>query len=622
MQFNQKVINVLNVFMLCGVVLLSGCGVSNSNQDILPDTNSTEYKLVWSDEFNTGLSNWNIETGYGPNNDGWGNDESQLYTNSSDNVKVENGNLVITARCDSGVCGKRDGSITSARINTKGKFEFRYGKVEARIKVPSGRGTWPALWLLGSDFPTTPWPATGEIDMMEIHQQFSDINTTHSAMHWDEDGHKYSTNYKTLDVPLSDDFHVWSMEWDDSRIIFKIDGIKYFTKLIDPVTMREFLRSFYFILNLAVDGTLGGDPDAIKTTPQVMLVDWIRVYQKPAPSKLSLAESIPGSGTLNFTEILTSSNYGKNNTLVNLESNDTDAIEGDKVVKVDFSDDNSSADESYSKGFAFRFPSADLSCYKSLSLSVNSSEITDFDDMTVQLLDSRNSGASTDNTGRTAVQLNNYIYSTNANWTTYRIPLIDFTNVSLDDITRFGFWNPIDANHDLVNGTLFIDALSFVDANSSCYGGLGGSGAGQTETNSSQLVTNGSFDSDVSSWIGNAANWKDDNGNGVNYANVTTAGAAYNVNLSQVLTLENNTTYTLSFKAKGTANRTMVAGLGRYFGDYKNDSITVTLGANWQTYDRNITVTDFGSTNDRILFDMGADVGEVYIDDVSLVKNL
>ncbi|MET0005642.1 MAG: glycoside hydrolase family 16 protein [Candidatus Thiodiazotropha sp.] len=125
-------------------LLLSGCnsgGGDNDGSDSITETTSNasrEYVLVWSDEFNQGTSpsveKWTIETGYGDN--GWGNDESQLYTDSPDNVRVENGNLVITARCDSGVCGVRDGSITSARINTKDKFEVKYGKIQARIKPP------------------------------------------------------------------------------------------------------------------------------------------------------------------------------------------------------------------------------------------------------------------------------------------------------------------------------------------------------------------------------------------------------------------------------------------------------------------------------------------------------
>ncbi|MGD8236693.1 MAG: glycoside hydrolase family 16 protein, partial [Chromatiales bacterium] len=198
-------------------IFLTNCGGGGSSDpDIVDKTPGTlrEYVQVWSDEFDSAdtrslgldLDNWNIETGYGPDNDGWGNDESQLYTNSPDNLRVENGNLIITARCDSGICGVRDGSITSARITTKDKFEFRYGKAEARIRVPEGKGTWPAFWMLGANFPDTPWPFSGEIDIMEVFQgASSDINTTHSTIHYfkDEAGeYTFTGDSRTFDFPL------------------------------------------------------------------------------------------------------------------------------------------------------------------------------------------------------------------------------------------------------------------------------------------------------------------------------------------------------------------------------------------------------------------------------------
>jgi len=288
MQTSRVILSLMSI-----IFILTGCGgggdsTNGNTESQIPDTTistTTEYKLVWQDEFNEStldIQTWSIENGYGPDNDGWGNDESQLYTDSTDNLKVEDGNLVITARCDSGVCGKRDGSITSAKINTKDKYEFQFGKVEARIKVPSGTGTWPAFWMLGSNFPDTAWPASGEIDIMEIFQGVgSNINTTHSTIHYSKDDtHTYTGDSKELDSPLSNDFHIWSMEWDESSIIFKIDGVKYYTALIDETHMAEFLKSFYFILNIAIDGTLGGTPNEIKTTPQSMYVDYIRVYQK------------------------------------------------------------------------------------------------------------------------------------------------------------------------------------------------------------------------------------------------------------------------------------------------------------------------------------------------------
>ena len=150
-----------------------------------------EYELVFADEFDVGTSpsaeNWTIETGYGPDNNGWGNNEWQLYTDLPANVRVEDGNLVLSAQCPEAPCGVRDGSITSGRINSLGKFEFKFGKVEARIKPPVGEAAWPAFWSLGANFPRVGWPFSGEIDFMEMHNFYSDERTTHFTMHWCDD---------------------------------------------------------------------------------------------------------------------------------------------------------------------------------------------------------------------------------------------------------------------------------------------------------------------------------------------------------------------------------------------------------------------------------------------------
>ena len=154
------------------------------------------FQLVFADEFDSGDAPnpevWNIDQGYGPNDFGWGNNEWQLYTDSPDNLRVEDGNLVITALCPVEPCGVRDGTITSGRITTVDKFEFKYGKVVARIKPPVGQGTWPAFWALGANFPEGGWPRSGEIDFMEVFNNTYNTpaesavaeRTATSAMHW------------------------------------------------------------------------------------------------------------------------------------------------------------------------------------------------------------------------------------------------------------------------------------------------------------------------------------------------------------------------------------------------------------------------------------------------------
>ena len=204
--------------------------------------------------------------------------------------------LIATPPVVPSVCGgKRDGSITSARINTSGKFDFKFGKVEARIQVPVGTGASLAFWMLGANFPDVGWPFSGEVDIMEVFSKGSDEFTTSFAMHWcDEDkqtdpavcfpqdqGWTFVASKKSLfPESLGDDFHVYSAVWDEDRIVGKIDGQTYFTQAIAVDTMDEFLKEFFLILNVAIGGTLGGAPDATTPWPQRMLVDWVRVYQE------------------------------------------------------------------------------------------------------------------------------------------------------------------------------------------------------------------------------------------------------------------------------------------------------------------------------------------------------
>lgn len=241
---------------------------------------------MWADEFDQASStpnpeNWGYDLGYG--GDGWGNDEWQLYTNDQQNVRVENGNLVISAVWDSAnfaVPGKRNGSVTSARINSKNKFSFKFGKAEARIKAPTDKGMWPAFWMLGKNFDTEGWPECGEIDIMEISPLLHDNRTSMCTLHWYNEetaSHQSYGTFKQLSEDLSNDYHEYAVEWDEQRIVGKIDDIIYFVKVLDPATMDAFLKEFFLILNVAVGGSLGGAPDASTNWPQNMYVDWVRV---------------------------------------------------------------------------------------------------------------------------------------------------------------------------------------------------------------------------------------------------------------------------------------------------------------------------------------------------------
>lgn len=247
-------------------------------------------KPVFNDEFNKAANTpidatkWTAENGSG----GWGNEELQHYTNSPENAYHDGrGNLVIRAiklapplnlNCWYGKC-----QYTSARLVTKEKFERKYGRFEARIKIPRGQGMWSAFWMLGNNIDTVGWSACGEIDVMENigREPF----TVHGTIH----GPGYS-GAKGIGAPFNlvnsqefaDDFHVYATEWTENKIAFYVDGKLY--KTITPQDLpagKDWIydRPFFMILNLAIGGNWGGVPDETTVFPQTMLVDYVRVYR-------------------------------------------------------------------------------------------------------------------------------------------------------------------------------------------------------------------------------------------------------------------------------------------------------------------------------------------------------
>ena len=231
--------------------------------------------IVWEDDFNTDgapdPSKWAYDLGttdiFG--NVGWGNQEAQSYTNNSENVIVENGSLKITA--------KKDGSdYTSGRIKTQGLYKFTYGRVEVRAKLPSAQGTWPAIWMLGSNHPTAGWPFSGEIDIME--QRGADKSYVEGTCHWYNTAGSNDASYgeKTSIDTASSEFHLYTLEWTDTAIRIYLDDVEYYT-LTNNADL-PFNADFYLILNLAMGGTNGGDIDPA-FTEDTMEIDYIKVYQ-------------------------------------------------------------------------------------------------------------------------------------------------------------------------------------------------------------------------------------------------------------------------------------------------------------------------------------------------------
>ena len=242
------------------------------------------YKLVWSDEFDgdsLNMDNWTAEVGTGPNRDGWGNNERQYYTGNSENLDISNGTLKIHALRQS--IGNR--SYTSSRIITKHKKFFTYGKFEARMKLPSFKGAWPAFWTLGEDIDSVGWPKCGEMDIMEA---INTSNLIYSNLHWSKNNKTTDTTsfgYYTNDRT---DWHTYAMEWEENYAKFLVDGVE--TRCFDITLedeMEEFRQDQFIILNLAVGGNWPENSiqsgtkidDTAFPDRSTMEVDYVRVYQ-------------------------------------------------------------------------------------------------------------------------------------------------------------------------------------------------------------------------------------------------------------------------------------------------------------------------------------------------------
>jgi len=246
----------------------------NSDDGYITPSSYAGYTLMWADEFDgTSIDSdcWTHE----PGNHGWGNNELQNYTSSSANSYVSDGKLTIEAIKQS----SSGSDYSSARMITAGKKEFQYGRIDIRAKLPQGQGIWPALWMLGANFWDIGWPDCGEIDIMELvgHQP----STVHGTLHWDNNGSKadHGTG-TTLDSGIfADEFHVFTIVWDNQNIKWYVDDEQFLTIDITPAQMTEFHAPAFFIFNIAVGGNWPGSPNNSTVFPQQMVVDYIRVFQ-------------------------------------------------------------------------------------------------------------------------------------------------------------------------------------------------------------------------------------------------------------------------------------------------------------------------------------------------------
>ncbi len=235
-------------------------------------TVSIGYKplLVWAQEFDTDGAPDPAKWGYDLGGGGWGNNELEYYTSRPDNVIISNGTLKIMAKKES----YNGSAYTSARMLTKDKFAFMYGKIEVRAKLPADKGTWPAIWMLGSNINTTPWPACGEIDIMEhVGNQLNKIfGTLHFPGHSGANGQGGNTTISTATT----DFHRYQLVWSIANIQFLVDDVPFYATANSSA--MPFNQNFFLILNVAMGGDFGGTIDPAFTSAQ-MEIDYIRVYQ-------------------------------------------------------------------------------------------------------------------------------------------------------------------------------------------------------------------------------------------------------------------------------------------------------------------------------------------------------
>jgi len=259
------------VYLLGFVFWLAGCGGPTDDQ-------SVEWRLVWQDEFDgpagqsPDLTRWQYDIGTD-----WGNAQLEYDTNRPENVSLDGaGHLAITAREESYL----GSNYTSARITTSGQFEPTYGRFEARIRLPTGRGIWPAFWLLGANIGTIGWPACGEIDIMEYRGQEPSIN--HGSLHGPgySGGGAVTRRFDLVGDRFDTGFHRFAVEWGVDYVNWMIDDTTYHSvESSDLPGQWVFDHPFYIILNVAVGGGFVGPPDASTSFPQTMLVDWVRVYE-------------------------------------------------------------------------------------------------------------------------------------------------------------------------------------------------------------------------------------------------------------------------------------------------------------------------------------------------------
>lgn len=430
------------------------------------------YTLVWSDEFDDNdinSLNWVREIGDGTDYGlpaGWGNSELQLYTEASENAYIEvdadGVSALVIAATEEG-----QGNYRSAKLTTQGLHSFRYGKIDARIKLPTAQGMWPAFWMLGDNFSTVDWPGCGEIDILELVG--SEPNVVRGNIHYVDADQNYKNDEgspKMISETFDQDYHNFGIDWTPTDITFSLDGTVFKTTSIENDGMKEFQRSFYLILNVAVGGNWPGPPDATTTFPQKMYVDYIRYYSKdgftpPSEPALDIVEETVGvyvppsiaqyafNSTLNQFPGLEPKIFGAGGEPVIVSS--STAVEGDSALLFSYPGGN------WGGGwFDLNASTVDMSAYASGNLIFSIKKPADLHDAEIKLESSSTNAA---------VFLVNYTPTNTLadGYIEYTIPLSDFTGLDFTDIKiPFALWNPVDASGSFSAFDVYLDNIQWV----------------------------------------------------------------------------------------------------------------------------------------------------------------
>lgn len=277
-QLSNPVNGTLSVDKGTGTIKNDGAWLPTDNTGYTSASGYSGYHLAWSDEFNGTVLNdqsWSYETG----GSGWGNNELENYTTRPQNLFLSAGNLIIEARKEDYGTNK----YTSARINTKNKRPFLFGRIDMRAKLPVAKGIWPALWMLGSNIDAVGWPACGETDIMELVGTYP--NRVHGTLHWKLANGSHGSYGNSYNLPAGDfsqQFHVFSLIWEQNSLQLLVDNNVFATATDANISngTYPFNNPSFLIFNVAVGGDWPGPPDTTTVFPQRMFVDYVRVFQK------------------------------------------------------------------------------------------------------------------------------------------------------------------------------------------------------------------------------------------------------------------------------------------------------------------------------------------------------